>query len=111
MFGVQATRKVWHLEFGLPVAPVLLGVITAIGGGLLRDMLAGRTTLLMRTELYAIPISFGCILYTVVLARLPDHGLLAASLCILVTFALRAAAIRWNLKVPGWARTTSKGKA
>lgn len=46
----QGTGKVRDLEFGLPAAPVILGVITAIGGGLTRDVLAGRTTLLMRPE-------------------------------------------------------------
>lgn len=36
MFGIQAVAKVWDLDFGVPVAPVILGVVTAIGGGLIR---------------------------------------------------------------------------
>ena len=60
LFGVQATAKVWSLGFGLPLAPVLLGVVTAIGGGLIRDVLAGRQNLLMKRELYAIPVLVGC---------------------------------------------------
>jgi uncharacterized membrane protein YeiH len=105
MFGIQATAKVWDLEFGLPAAPVILGVITAIGGGLTRDVLAGRTTLLMRPELYAVPVLLGCMLFTVVLAHFPGYRILGGLLCVLLTFALRAAAIHWDLKMPWFTRT------
>lgn len=37
MFAIQAAQKVMWLDFGMPIAPILLGVLTAIGGGLLRD--------------------------------------------------------------------------
>ena len=105
MFGIQGTAKVWDLGFGAPAGPVILGVITAIGGGLIRDVLAGRANLLMRPELYAVPIMFGCALFQLVLAYLPDYRLLGAILCILLVFGVRAAAIHWDLKMPTWART------
>jgi uncharacterized membrane protein YeiH len=41
LFAIQAMHKVIELEFGLPLAPIMLGVVTAIGGGILRDLLAG----------------------------------------------------------------------
>jgi len=103
MFAIQAAAKVWRLGFGLPVAPVILGVITGIGGGLIRDVLAGRTTLLMRRELYAVPLMLGCSIYVVILVYLPEYGGIGGILCILATFALRAAAIHWNLIMPGFA--------
>jgi len=103
MFGIQAAGKVWDLNFGVPVAPVILGVVTAIGGGLIRDILAGRTTLLMRPELYTTPVLLGCIVYTAILKYLPEHQEMGKLLCILGTFALRAAAIHWNLTLPAFA--------
>jgi len=51
LFAIQGAEKAWLLGFGLPLAPKLLGIITAIGGGLIRDVLAGRDNLLMRREL------------------------------------------------------------
>jgi len=33
LFAIQGADKAWSMGFGLPVAPVILGVITAIGGG------------------------------------------------------------------------------
>jgi uncharacterized membrane protein YeiH len=108
MFAVQASAKVWDLGFGLPVAPVILGVITAIGGGLIRDVLAQRQTLLMSRELYAVPVLIGCILYTLMLAYMPQHRLVGSVLCLVLIFGIRAAAIHWNLQVPEWAMMGAK---
>lgn len=110
LFGIQAAGKAWDLGFALPAGPVILGVVTAIGGGLIRDTLAGRTNLLMKPELYAVPITLGCILFVLLVTYLPDYRLVGSVGCILVIFAVRAAAIHWNLKVPWWARTLHIGK-
>jgi uncharacterized membrane protein YeiH len=103
MFAVQATAKVWHLEFGIPIAPVIMGVVTAIGGGLIRDVLAGRLTLLMSRELYAIPVLIGCILYNLILAYAPEYHFPGALVGLIIIFGIRSAAIRWDLQVPEWA--------
>ena len=108
LFGIEATDKVWQLGFGLPLAPVLLGVVTAIGGGLIRDLLAGRQTLLMKRELYAVPVLIGCVLYTGVLHFAHDHRFSGAIACVLVVFLIRSAAIRYNLSVPDWLTTGTR---
>jgi uncharacterized membrane protein YeiH len=105
LFGIQAAGKVWDLEFGLPIAPIILGVVTAIGGGLIRDVLAGRQTLLMTRELYAIPVMLGCIGFVAILDHVPDHRMIGSVVCILFVAGLRAAAIRWRLAVPHWLTT------
>jgi len=108
LFAVQAAHKVMALNFGMPLAPILLGVITAIGGGLLRDVLAGNTTLLMSRELYAIPVTIGCTLYVILLALLPESAVSIGSACVALIFGLRGAAIHWNLTVPQWMLTHAK---
>jgi uncharacterized membrane protein YeiH len=108
LFAIQATHKVWALNFALPLGPVLMGVITAIGGGLIRDVLVGRPNLLMQRQLYAIPVMFGCALFTVLLELLPDYSFLVAFCCFVFIFALRAAAIHWDLGVPDWLVTKPK---
>jgi uncharacterized membrane protein YeiH len=102
LFAIQAVDKVWGLGFGLPLAPIILGVVTAIGGGLLRDVLAGRQTLLMTSELYATPVLFGCTLYVVLLHLIPEYRFISAVGCCLFIFGIRAAAIHWQLSVPDW---------
>jgi len=47
-------------DFGLgPVQAVILGAITGVGGGILRDILLGGTPTVLRRELYAIPALLG----------------------------------------------------
>ncbi len=100
LFAIQGANKAWTMDFGLPVAPVILGVITAIGGGLIRDILAGRKTLIMSHELYAIPVTLGCCAYVLILNFLPQYALEGSIFCMLGIFGLRAAAIHWDLRVP-----------
>ena len=102
LFAIEATDKVWHLAFGRPLAPIILGIVTAIGGGLIRDVLAGRQTLLMGRELYSIPVLLGCTLFVALLELLPAFRIYGAVVCCLCIFGLRAAAIHWDLSVPDW---------
>ena len=54
LFCVTGTVKA--AEYGLGIAPAaLLGMVTGIGGGMLRDVLAGRVPVIFRGELYATP--------------------------------------------------------
>ncbi len=110
LFAIQATGKVWDLDYGLPVAPVMLGIVTAIGGGLIRDVLAGRPTLLMSRDLYAVPVALGCILFVVLMTYLPDYRFVGSTGCFLLIFGLRAAAIHGNLSLPDWFTTKPTGE-
>lgn len=102
LFAIQAVDKVWALGFGLPLAPIILGIVTAIGGGLIRDVLAARQTLLMTSELYTTPVLFGCTLYVVLLHLIPEYRFICAVGCCLFIFVIRAASIHWHLAVPDW---------
>src|SRR5688572_7227241 len=54
------TGAVKALAFGLgPVPAALMGMLTGIGGGILRDILAGRVPIVLRGELYATPALVG----------------------------------------------------
>lgn len=108
LFCISTTRIVWALNFSLPIAPVMLGLITAIGGGILRDVLVGRKNLLLRKELYAIPIFLGSSTYYILLTYLPQYQVPTGLFCIALTFSLRAAAIHWKLSVPHWLRQKQK---
>lgn len=112
MFAIQATHKVVDMNFGMPLAPILLGVTTAIGGGLIRDVLAGNPTLLMRPDIYAVPVTIGCIVYAALLHFYPQYDVLIGFVSTILIFGIRAAAIYWDLKIPAWLTTkpTSEGK-
>src|SRR5687768_16666109 len=54
LFAVSGTIKALSLDAGIGQA-VILGVVTAVGGGTVRDMMIGRVPVVLRHELYAIP--------------------------------------------------------
>jgi uncharacterized membrane protein YeiH len=54
LFCVTGALKA--MDYGLSPAPAaLMGMVTGIGGGMLRDLLAGRVPTVFRGELYATP--------------------------------------------------------
>ena len=106
LFTVLATEKTLHLGFSSTVA-VLMGVITGITGGMLRDILTGRMPLLLGKEFYATPALIGAIVFIILNSSsgLPELNRLCAIGLIL---ALRIFAIKWGLYYPAW--LTYKGK-
>lgn len=90
------------LGHGVPPVPAaLMGVVTACVGGIIRDVLAGEPSILMRPELYVTAAALAAALYVaLVFAGLPI--VLAAGLAAGGGFALRAAAIRWRLALPAY---------
>ena len=58
LFCVTGALKA--LEYGLgPVPAALMGMVTGIGGGMARDLLAGRVPVVFSSELYATPALLG----------------------------------------------------
>ena len=101
-YAVLGTAKA--LAFGVPPVPaVLMGVITGCVGGIIRDVLAGRPSILMRPELYVTAAALSSALCAGGAAlRVPDG--LVWPLAALAGFALRGAAIRWKLALPGYGK-------
>ena len=54
----------------------------------------------MSRELYAVPVLLGCSLFVLVLEFAPEYRLEASIVTVLLSFAIRSAAIRWDLRVP-----------
>ena len=100
LFAVLGANKVLLLGAAAPIA-VMMGVLTGIGGGLIRDVLAGRPTLLMSRDIYATPILAGCIVF--VLLRGQDLPFVVAGLAAgALIFIARALAIYFHLEMPAW---------
>jgi uncharacterized membrane protein YeiH len=79
-----------------PWAAVLLGVVTATAGGILRDVICNELPLILRREIYITAAAAAAVTYVALrLAPLPRDVALVSG--ILIGFAIRAAAI-----VKGW---------
>ena len=99
LFGAIGTTKA--LAFGLPEIPaVFLGVISAVGGSILRDMLLNLPIALMHVgSLYAVAAGVGSALLVVLVdIRIPIT--VAAVVCVVVTTVIRLLAVRFGWSLP-----------
>ena len=95
-YAVVGVEKTLALGLGF-VPAVLVGVVNACGGGVLRDLFIGEKPMVFKPgQFYAFAALIGCILY-VPLRRHTDFPPLAVALvAIAVTFGLRVLAITLN---------------
>ncbi len=102
MFAVLGTAKA--LAFGVaPVPAMVLGIISGCAGGIVRDMVAGVPSIIMRPELYVTAAALAAGLTAALTwMDMPDAATwpIAAG----AGFALRLAAITWNIKLPAYSR-------
>ncbi len=98
LFAVTGASKA--LDYGLgPVQAVVLGTITGVGGGTLRDVLTQRVPTVLRSELYAIPALVGA-LVLVTAAALGASETAAAVLGAALCFAVRVLGVGFGLEAP-----------
>ncbi|MGW5867001.1 trimeric intracellular cation channel family protein [Streptomyces sp. NPDC055239] len=108
LFCVTGTIKAYDYGLGL-TSSAALGLATAVGGGVLRDMIANEVPSLVRwdRDLYAVPAIIGsamvalCINYDMVNA-------FTSSLAVVTTFVLRLLALHYHWRAPrAWHRRST----
>ena len=101
-YAVLGTAKA--LAYGVtPVPAVLMGVLTGCAGGIIRDVLAGVPSILMRPELYVTAAALAACLCALGTALgLPSP--LVWGVAALAGFTLRGAALAWGLNLPAYSR-------
>jgi len=99
LFAVAGTVKALAYDLS-PLAAVLLGVLTGVGGGMVRDILVSRIPTVLHAELYAVAALAGSTVVVVGHAVGLPSGFSAIAGAVLC-FGLRLAAIRkgWQLPV------------
>lgn len=98
LFAVTGCRKA--LDAGLePVAGLLLGVLTAVGGGALRDLLVAEVPRVLREEIYALAALAGALAVVAGDALgVPDPA--AALAGVLAAFSLRVVSVARGWSAP-----------
>lgn len=89
-----------------PGVAVVMGVMTGVAGGIIRDMLSAEVPLVLRKEIYAVGSLCGAIVY-VLMNMLHAVDAVSITVSIISTFIIRLAAIRWGLSLPVF--TAKKG--
>lgn len=90
-----------------PIAAVLVGIITAIGGGVVRDVLAGQVPEVLRRELYAVPAALGAVI-VVTFAELDSLSSPVLWGAAILVFGVRLLAVRLDLNAPTPLRTPDR---
>jgi uncharacterized membrane protein YeiH len=88
------------LAFGTgALVAMIMGMMTGVAGGMVRDILCGEIPLVLRKEVYAIAsLAGGAVLCLLAAASLPVAVYMAAAA--VVTLGVRLAAIHWKLSLP-----------
>ncbi len=98
LFAVTGSLKA--LDSGMaPLPAVLLGAITGVGGGTLRDVLLGHVPTVLTSGLYAIPALVGATAM-VTAHELGAQGLVGALVAAGLCFGIRVVGIRYDLNAP-----------
>ncbi len=100
LFSMLGARKGIAFGFSAPVT-VLLGVVTGVAGGIIRDVLTGVVPLVFQPEihLYATAAMIGAAAF-VILVRLGLDEPIATPLGVALVLGLRILGIRWRLTLP-----------
>ncbi len=100
IFTVMGIRTAMDLEgshFDHWFLLVFVGVATGIGGGMMRDVMAGETPFVFIKHVYACAALIGAFLYIFLCRAVPDIGAMLVSSITVVAVRLLAAHYRWNL--------------
>ena len=79
---------------------IFLGVITGVGGGLLRDMMAGITPYILKKHIYACASIAGAIICTLMWNIVGQNVSMIAGFAVVTLIRLLAARFRWSLPRP-----------
>jgi uncharacterized membrane protein YeiH len=98
LFAVAGASKA--LAYGLdPVMAIVLGMVTGIGGGMVRDLLLAEIPTVLRAELYAIAaLAAAAVVVIGHMLRLPVAP--ATAVALILGFGLRVMAIKYGWRLP-----------
>lgn len=108
LFCVTGTTKAYDYGLGL-TSSAALGLATAVGGGVLRDVLANEVPSLLRwdRDLYAVPAIVGSVM-VVLCIRFDMLNAWTSGAAVLTAFVLRLLAMRYHWRAPrAWNRRSS----
>ena len=76
---------------------IFVGTLTGIGGGILRDMLAGEMPLIMRSRVYGVAALLGAMIFVYAYSVFGELNAMVCSFVVTVTIRYCAIHYRWNL--------------
>lgn len=100
VYGIMGA-EIARLTGAGPLVSIVMGVMTATFGGLLRDVICREVPLILRPEIYATCVACGAATHVILINADVPLGL-SASAGFVVGFGLRAAGILRGVSLPGY---------
>ncbi len=98
VFTIIGIQKGMQAEIHIPVA-IMMGITTAVVGGIIRDVLCNEIPLIFHKEIYATACLVGGITYTMLLlSKVPES--ITVLLAALIIFTIRTLSVRYNWTLP-----------
>jgi uncharacterized membrane protein YeiH len=97
-FTAIGTQKAMSLGVPDSIA-VIMGLMTGVAGGIIRDMLSGEIPLVLKAEIYATASLCGAVVLALLITRFPEVPF-PTPIAIAVVLGLRLAAIHWKVSLP-----------
>ena len=107
-FTVTGASAGFKLYPELPIFIVLLGTITAVGGGIIRDMLAQRIPSVLKEDVYALPSIIGGIIYYLMVTSSWDSMAVYGAFTVVLVIRLLAIKYNWSLPKVGKTKPVAK---
>lgn len=107
-FTVTGASAGFKLYPELPIFIVLLGTITAVGGGIIRDMLAQRIPSVLKEDVYALPSIIGGIVYYLMVTSSWDSMAVYGAFTVVLVIRLLAIKYNWSLPKVGKIKPVAK---
>lgn len=93
--GINVAVTAGYGEYDMLV--IFLGMLTGVGGGMLRDILAGLTPAILVKHVYAVASLTGAFSYDCMRRLIPGHMAMFASAMIVIVLRMLAYHYKWNL--------------
>lgn len=98
LFAVAGTQKALSYHLG-PVAAALLGMLTGVGGGVVRDVLLSDVPAVLRREIYAVAALAGAVVVVAgSVLRWPETPVALAGAVLCLTLRLISIRRGWNVR-------------
>ena len=93
--GMDTAMKAGYEDYRF--LTVFLGVITGVGGGILRDIMAVQAPYVLKKHIYACASLAGALCYMWLLPRMDRDAAVVISACLVVAIRILARHYKWNL--------------
>jgi uncharacterized membrane protein YeiH len=101
VFSIIGTQKALGVTDSTTVA-IVMGVMTGVAGGIIRDVLSAEVPLILRKEIYATAALCGSFVF-IILDRIETSSLICILISMATTLSIRLAAIHWGFSLPVFA--------